>query len=213
MINILMKNNKHFRYTLQRTMIIYFLLVGFASLLVGVEFILDTHSSRFENELLANCEQYNNGNIDSDEFLAPVDKLRSKAVLMIGIILLVMIIVLTMFVKNITEPLQHMIEVSREISKGDLNHSIRIEAENELAQLGGVINEMASNLQEILLLARQMCRSGERFVSNAEILIGDGDIDGSKALELKAEVRKLHSEIAMMQEVIEYFNIYTVEHS
>ncbi len=193
-------------------MIIYFLLVGFASLLVGVEFILDTHSSRLESELISNCGKYNSGETDRATLLAPIDRLRNKAVLMIAIVLLVMIIVLTMFVKNISEPLQHMIEVSKEISKGDLNHTVRIEADNELAQLGRVINEMASNLQEIILLARQMCRSGDRFATEAEALIGDGEIDGHRARELRVAVEKMHSELTTLNEVIEYFNIYTVEH-
>ncbi len=192
-------------------MIIYFLLVGFASMLVGVEFILDTHSSSLESELISNCGKYSSGEIDRATLLSPIDRLRNKAILMVVIVLVVMIIVLTMFVRNITEPLQHMIEVSRELSKGDLNHSVRIEADNELAQLGRVINEMASNLQEIILLSKQMCRSGERFARKAEVLLGDGRIDEDRTRELKTIIGKMHSELTTLNEVIEFFNIYTVE--
>lgn len=44
------------KHSLQRTMIIYFLLIGFASLLVGVEFIVDTHGQELKDELVLKKE-------------------------------------------------------------------------------------------------------------------------------------------------------------
>jgi nitrogen fixation/metabolism regulation signal transduction histidine kinase len=99
--------------------------------------------------------------------MRPPVRMRSKAMLMVIIIMSVMLIVLTMFIKNITEPLQHMIRVSEKISSGDLRQTIRIDARNELSHLGMVINEMASNLQEITMLSKRMCAGGHNFVQNA----------------------------------------------
>jgi len=198
---------------LQRTMIIYFLLIGFASLLVGVEFITDTQSGELKEALLDNFFQYANGEISADAVFTPIVKLRNKAILMVAIILIVMIIILTMFIKNITEPLQHMIEVSRKISTGDLSQTVSIDSQNELAQLGNVINEMSSNLQEITLLSRNLCESGQTFTTQATNLLNKPDIDVNSAAQLKEEVALLESEIGMLTEVIDYFNFYTVEGS
>lgn len=107
-------------YTLQRTMIIYLLLIGFASLLVGVEFVVDTYGVEFEKEVRSDFKGNPNNEAGTDKVPCPIDRLRNKALLMVGIIMFVMIIILTMFIKNITEPLQHMVETSKEISKGDL---------------------------------------------------------------------------------------------
>ena len=41
-------------YSLQRTMIVYILLIGFAALLVASEFVLDTHSTALKQELSRN---------------------------------------------------------------------------------------------------------------------------------------------------------------
>jgi len=198
---------------LQRTMIIYFLLIGFASLLVGVEFIADTQSGALKENLLDNFSKYANHEISADAVFAPIVKLRNKAILMVAIILVVMIIILTMFIKNITEPLQHMIEVSRKISKGDLSQTISIDSQNELAQLGNVINEMSSNLQEITLLSQNLCESGQAFTTQASNLLNKEDIDAGSIALLKEEVALLESEIGMLTEVIDYFNFYTVEGS
>jgi len=199
------------KYNLQRTMIIYFLLIGFASLLVGIEFIADTHGSSLKQELLSNFEKYASHEISADELFNPIEKLRNKAILMIVIILFVMIIVLTMFIKNITEPLQHMIEISKEISKGDLSKTINIHSNNELAELGNVINEMSSNLQEITILSRNMCESGNNFVEKTAAVLEHKPLNNEDIQTIGNEISHLKKELDMLTEVIEYFNFYTIE--
>ena len=204
MKKLITKNN------LQRTMIIYFLLIGFASMLVGVEFIVDTQSGELRETLLSNFSQYTRGEIGVEAVFTPIVKLRNKAILMVAIILVVMIIILTMFIKNITEPLQHMIEVSQSISKGDLSRTVAIDSQNELAQLGNVINEMSSNLQEITLLSQNLCQSGQEFTDQAAKILEAPELDNSRVEQLKEEVERLESEIIMLTDVIEYFNFYSV---
>ena len=204
MKKLITKNN------LQRTMIIYFLLIGFASMLVGVEFIVDTQSGELRETLLSNFSQYTRGDIGQEAVFTPIVKLRNKAILMVAIILVVMIIILTMFIKNITEPLQHMIEVSQSISKGDLSRTVSIDSQNELAQLGNVINEMSSNLQEITLLSQNLCQSGQEFTHQAAKILEAPELDDTRLEQLKEEVERLESEIIMLTDVIEYFNFYSV---
>lgn len=200
------------KYSLQRTMIVYFLLIGFASLLVGIEFIVETHGSELRDAILSNLEKHSEGKIGPDAVFAPIDKLRSKAILMIVIIMCVMLIVLTMFIKNITGPLQHMIDLSKKISKGDLSQTITVRSDNELAELGNVINEMSSNLQEIILLSKNMCASGQDFITKTSDILNQRESLGEAEIQkLGAETEHLRSEIEMLTEVIEYFNFYTLE--
>ena len=103
-------------YSLQRTMIIYFLLIGFASMLVGIEFLAEFHGGSLGTEIWNRIDQGGASAANKEMVLAPIERLRSKAILMVAIIMLVMLIVLTMFIKNITEPLQHMIDKSQKIS-------------------------------------------------------------------------------------------------
>ncbi|MCK5914850.1 MAG: HAMP domain-containing protein, partial [Deltaproteobacteria bacterium] len=151
------RQNWKFRYTLQRTMVVYFLLIGFAALLLGVEFINETCSPELRGAWLTNIERVVGQTIESPDIFQPLDQLRNKAILLICIIMSVVVIVLMMFIKNITGPLQHMIEKSNDISNGDLSQTIRIDANNELTELGAVINEMSSNLQEIIHFSLNTC--------------------------------------------------------
>ena len=206
-----MKMTSGSKYSLQRTMIIYFLLIGFAALLVGLEFVAETGSGRLNAELNANLAAYANGALSAEEALTPIGHLRSKALLMVAIILFVIIIVLTMFIKHSTEPLQHMIGVSRAISRGDLSRSIEVHSHNELAQLGDVINEMSSNLQEITLMSRNLCASARHHLDIAAADLPGAARAGQKGLRLGETIATLKSEIDTLAHMVDCFHFYTVD--
>ncbi|MCP4747944.1 MAG: HAMP domain-containing protein [Desulfobacteraceae bacterium] len=192
-------------------MIIYFLLIGFASLLVGIEFVADFHSGSLKEEILDNINGATQVQLDSEDVFAPIDRLRSKALLTIGIIMFVMVIVLTMFIKNITEPLQHMIRLSHKISCGDLRQTIDIKENNELSELGNMINEMSSNLQEIIMFSQQACDTSRKFVNFAERKLENGIPDQKGLKEMKNAVINFGSELEMLNEIIAHFSLYIVE--
>ena len=199
------------RYSLQRTMIIYFLLIGFASMLVGVEFLADFHGGDLKEEIWKNISQAGDQPIDQKAVFAPIDRMRSKAILMVGIIMVVMLIVLTMFIKHITEPLQHMIGLSEKISAGDLSQTIRIDADNELARLGHVINEMSSNLQEIIMLSQGLCDNGQIHIDHALAHLDQKDPDVHHMESVSRSVRCLKAELDTLREFVACFKFYSVE--
>ncbi len=200
------------RYSLQRTMIIYFLLIGFASMLVGLEFLADFHSGDLKNEIWHNISQSNPEELSKEQIFAPIDRMRSKAILMVVIIMVVMLIVLTMFIKHITEPLQHMIGLSEKISAGDLSQTIRIDADNELAQLGHVINEMASNLQEIILLSQGLCNNGDKHIDNSLRQLNNPALGSIEVDALRESIASLKVELSTLREFVACFKFYSVDH-
>ena len=62
------------RYSLQRNMIIYFLLIGFASMLVGIEFLADFHGGDLKEEIWENIKGAGEQPIDQTAILAPIDR-------------------------------------------------------------------------------------------------------------------------------------------
>jgi HAMP domain-containing protein len=180
-------------------------------MLVGIEFLAEFHGGELGAEIWSEIDQKAGADISKDVVFAPIERLRSKAILMVAIIILVMVIVLTMFIKHITEPLQHMIDKSQKISSGDLSQTIRIEANNELAELGNVINEMSSNLQEIILLSQSTCANGLHCVDKAMGQFKAGAIDDDGIERLQNTIRTIGGELSNLNEVIAYFNFYTVD--
>lgn len=199
------------KYSLQRTMIIYFLLIGFASLLVGVEFVFDMQRPALKNNLINNFEKYSRNEIVIEEVFQPLEKMRDKATLMIAIIMVVMVIVLTMFMKNITEPLQYMIDMSKKISKGDLRQQINIHSNNELAELGNVINDLSSNLQEAMLLSQKISTGVGRNIALLSELLEQEEMHPDDRDKAKQELHLLQHELDLLDELVSYFDFYAVE--
>lgn len=195
---------KH-KYTLQRTMILYFLLIGFASCMVGIEFMFDFNTGRIESKSTQSTIQHGQ---DSNDVAASFDRMRKKALVMVAIILVVTIIVMTMFIKNISEPLQHMINLAHEISSGDLSRTITIQSDNELSELGNIINEMSSNLQEILLLTRGICAEGQGLVDDAAEQLKSGPLDSDGQTKIEDIIQRLGGEFASLNEMAVFFNYY-----
>jgi methyl-accepting chemotaxis protein len=196
---------------LQRTMIIYFLLIVCASLLVTIEFVFDVQSPQLKNTLLNNFQECARQKMSMELVFTPIGDLRNKAILMIAIIMYVTIIVLTMLIKNITGPLQHMIDVSQQISEGDLTKTIQINSGNELAQLGKVINEMASNLQEVTVLSQNMSTTGAACLEQVRELLASGEHISEHTQEVLKELEQLQMSFEMLQEFTECFRLYEVE--
>ena len=196
---------------LQRTMIVYFLLIVCAALLVTLEFVFDVQNPHLKDTLLSNFDHYLHQQITREQVFAPLVHLKEKAILMIAIIMYVTIIVLTMLIKNITGPLQHMIDVSQQISEGDLTKTIQIRSHNELAQLGKVINEMASNLQEVTILSQNMSSTGTTCLEQVRELLMSGEINPEKTQNILNELEQLQMSFEMLHEFTECFRLYEVE--
>lgn len=198
-------------YSLQRTMIIYILLIGVAALMVASEFVVDTHSTALKAALTSNVERYAEGELDATQVYDPLVRIRNKAMMMVGVILAVVVIVLTMFIKTITEPLQHMVEVSKAISAGDLSRTTGVETKNELSQLSAAIDDMSTNLQEIIMLSRSVCDSAGRVTANTMGVMDDARIAPDASDAISAQLVRLTAELEMLGQVIDCFKLYTVD--
>jgi len=199
-----------YRSSLQRTMIIYFLLMSFASFLIAAEFTYDVQRSELRTELSRNFEKLSAGEIQPDAAFRPIQALRNKAILMLALSLLVVLILLTMFIKNITEPLQHMIKTSRLIASGDLSQTVNIRAGNELAEMGNTVNELTSNLQEMLLLSGDMCTSVDEFTKELSEALKSPGIDPERAEILRRKIQVLDAKTRLMNNIMTHCKFYGI---
>jgi methyl-accepting chemotaxis protein len=200
-----------YKASLQRTMIVYLLLIGFAASLIGVEFINDVHRKELRIELMQNFSKLSNNHMNTDEAFQPIQKIQNKAILMVILLFTVVVILLTMFIKNITEPLQHMIEVSKLIDAGDLSQTVSIHAKNELADMGSTVNALTSNLQEMILLSRDMCATADRFVEDVSGVLNVQEMDREQQKTLQREMQLLNSKTRFLNDIILNCKFYGIE--
>ena len=137
------------RSTLERQMFTYFGLIAAASLLIMGEFVWAIQTSMTKAEALAHSSTLPSLPVH-DAIVMELATLRNKAFLMCIVQGVVTLIVLIMFLRRITGPLQKLIEHSRMISEGDLSRTIEVRRKDEIGLLGDTINELTVNIQEIV---------------------------------------------------------------
>jgi hypothetical protein len=106
-----------------------------------------------------------------------------------------------------------MIEVAKKLATGDLRQTITIQSGNELAELGNVINELSSNLQETTLLTKNICMTGHRSISKIQDILTRKTITREDKEMIRTELDKLQHEIGSLDNLVNYFRFYSTEHN
>ncbi|MEW6350099.1 MAG: HAMP domain-containing protein [Thermodesulfobacteriota bacterium] len=136
------------RSSLERKMLSYFGLIAAASLMITIEFVYAIHGATPEPGVFSDPSR-----LAADtgrHLIEALDSLERKAVLLFVVQAVVTLIVLIMFMRRITGPLEHMVECSRSIVEGDLSRTVEVRSKDEIGLLGDTINGLTSNLQEII---------------------------------------------------------------
>lgn len=135
--------------TLRKRMIFYFLLIAFANVFVAGEIIFEITSTNYRETLYQQVDK-----VDQSQRItaidAMLDKIVTKYIVMVSILILVSAVILFLFVIQIVSPLQYMINVADKMSDGDLSLRIKIRTNDEISDLGSLINDLSNNVQEII---------------------------------------------------------------
>jgi methyl-accepting chemotaxis protein len=137
--------------SIERKMLSYFGLIAAASLLITFEFVWAIKAAAPDPKIVAGAVSMSPDAVE--RLAASLHTLRNKALLMSAVQATVTLIVLIMFMRRITGPLQHIVEKARIISDGDLSQTIRIRSSDEIGLLAETVNGLAGNIQEIVALA------------------------------------------------------------
>lgn len=179
---------------LELSLLNYFLLIAIAAIMIGIEFYFEMSKPGLQQDIcISSTTDTAALNTSKAEQYTALDDLRNKIVLMFGVLTIVVAIVMMMFVKNITRPLQRTLDTARLINDGDLSQVITIEARDEVGQLGIVINELTSNFQEIASSTSSMVDTIEaRIDTLSETLSDDDPANTEHIFKIRQELEALH---------------------
>jgi len=178
----------------------YFLLIAIAAIMIGIEFYFEMSKPGLKQAICTSLNAVNeitelgNPNTDPAVESSALSDLRNKIAVMFGVLTIVVAIVMMMFVKNITRPLQRTLDTAKLINDGDLSQVIRIEAHDEVGQLGIVINELTSNFQEIATSTSAMINAIESRLDKLSKPLADDNQDNAEQITLiRQELDALHA--------------------
>ena len=173
---------------LQTRLLNYFMLIAFAAMLIGVEFYFEMSRAEVSAEICTIASEVEAGISEA----LPLDGMRNKIVIMFGVLTMVVAIVLTMFIRNITTPLQKMADVAAQINEGNLSLTVPIETHDEIGQVGEAINELTSNLQEV---ATMTCTTATDTLNQIEQVLAAAregqEVSAASANDVRAGLQSL----------------------
>jgi len=80
---------------------------------------------------------------------APVNALTQRALLLIGIAMVIAAVLGVLLARTITQPVRQLVIGAEEIGRGNLEYRIEVAARDEIGQLSQAFNQMTENLQAI----------------------------------------------------------------
>ncbi len=166
----------------------YFLLITLAAVMIGIEFYFELGG-------------VGKATLAPGEMVAGVslESLRTKIVIMFGVLCLVVGIVLMMFIRNITNPLLKMSNAAEKINQGDLSQVIQVDSHDEIGQVGMTINGLTSNLQEVAVFGSVTCREALARLETVAAAVDRNELPDPKEIE---EIRR---SISTLQEFVDSF--------
>ncbi len=148
---------------LKKKLLLYFILISVVSISVSAEIILElgspTFRDRFKRDLTREISRNLSEeemkqlkeNLDESAIFASVTDLQVRMVLLLLVVSLSIIGSFFLFTKDIVTPMEGMVSATKKIAEGDLSASVPVLSEDEIGQIGNLINEMSVNLQDLIL--------------------------------------------------------------
>ncbi len=152
---------------LKKKLLLYFILIAIVSISVSAEIILEVSSGTFKNQILASvCEQLSGNieevkakelcaSIDKEKAFVPVDRLRDRMILLLLVISASIFGAFQLFTKDIVSPMDDMVSATKKIASGDLTVNVPVMSTDEIGQIGELINDMNSRLQNMITELRK----------------------------------------------------------
>ncbi len=204
------------RKSLLRRMLFYFLLISIAVLFISSEMIYQLNKSSFKNMYVEVLKNYKANKITLKEAFKPIYFILRKMIAGLVILVVLVSIVLYMFVKDIALPIQYIVETAKKISAGDLSQTVRVKGEDELTMLGDIINELTSNLQELIMLSAVSNKNMENSTKKIkDCLYKLPEVKTKKELIevvkcIARELKKLENISKEMKMVLKAFQLYGI---
>ncbi|MEK7775127.1 MAG: ATP-binding protein [Candidatus Zixiibacteriota bacterium] len=77
-----------------------------------------------------------------------IESARTATLILAALVLLIAIVVLAVFVRVVTNPVRHLVDVTDKVSQGDLSQQVKITQTDEIGHLGETFNKMIDSLRD-----------------------------------------------------------------
>jgi len=202
---------------LKKKLLIYFILIAFVSLVVGLEMIWEVGEPKLLNKISANITEINPdiqlSKSASEKIFKPVRELQVRMMILLTIVATSISVTLLIFIKNIANPLDDMVIAAKELRDGNLSATVPVMSDDEIGQLGECFNDLAVNLQEVLLFVGAVDHDMTSILEKIEENRPPENDQNRKLNEQLDLMAKKRDELKEMVQAFDYYNVvYDGEH-
>jgi methyl-accepting chemotaxis protein len=187
--------------------LVVFCLLALAAVAVDIKFVFDVSGE------MAKAGKVRVSNPASDSLMTvPVqaellDYIRTRMSLVLGVTILCLASMIYLYVHKIHRPLKQVVRATKEMANGNLSDPIRPNGRNEVGELAEVINDLAANYQEVLLLTGTAVGKSSSAVERIEKVLDRGDKSAGQE-ELQEQVGVIKRDLEMLGSVVKDFEFY-----
>ena len=198
---------------LRKRLLIYFALIIFVTFSVGAQLLYEVGSQRLNNQISASIfdqlQENEKKHFNTGKVIAVLKKLQHRMILVMAIVMLCVIATMVVFTRNIVEPLDLIGKAAKKIAAGHLDETVPVGNQDEIGNIGELINDLAANLQEILLHVWNHTEDDIVLLDHICEKINTGP-DNGLFPEIKQEVAFVRQDIEDMQDMVKAFDYYNI---
>jgi methyl-accepting chemotaxis protein len=152
----------------------------------------------------------NPGDASGGNLLREIESLKAhkvRMILLLGALVICFGTIIYLFYKRIAAPLQALTGVARRISLGDLSASAPVHSKDDFTEVAQVINDMAANFQEVLLLLGTTVGHSQIVLDKMELRL-DQEHTANNLDDLRNEILIMKKDLELLSGVVREFEFY-----
>jgi hypothetical protein len=199
---------------ISKKIFIHFSLVFLVIFFVGIGLIHEVGRDSLQKEIAESIVRQfpadDNEFPDMSEVTNILERVQYRVILGISVLFLCVIASMYVFMRYFVRPLDNMGKTVHQMTKGHLDEMVSVCANNEINKIGELINDLAINLQEILL--HVWSHTGQDIVLLDRIVEVCGTKSGGNGIleEIKDDLRIVRQDIEDMQNMVKAFDYYNI---
>ncbi len=213
-IHMTEKKAKHRAPDFREKYFIYCFLVFFIILMAGIELISEVRRSRLQEQIVESITsrslEHDNSLWNMSEAGRILQRLQNRVILVVAVLFLCVVASMFLFYRNFIRPVDEIGKAVYKMANGHLDSMVPVCSGGEIGKIGELINDLAINLQEILLHVWN--HTGQDIVLLDRIVKVCGTKSGGNGIpdEIKNDLRIVRQDIEDMQNMVKAFDYYNI---
>jgi len=190
-----------------RKLIATFSLLALVAIAANVIVLADVNSeiARQNNVLAAQATAVLQSDPPHD--LSVLYSYRNRMIVLLGITIVCFGTIIYLFVRKVATPLNTVAYAAKEISRGNLTVTVPSPRRHEVGELGQIVNEVAANFQEILLLTGTTVGNANSALHRMEELMRSQSGLDSEG-RVYEHIQAMKQDLEMLAAVVKNFQFY-----